>query len=78
MASCHLKTGLLLSNKQTYPSPGLIGLIKERPLTAFPWSTAKKGNFEMLSEDRGRGREGGKLESVMVSDISQICASYPG
>lgn len=43
MASCHLKTGLLLSNKQTYPSPGLIGLIKEGLLLLFPGAPQRKG-----------------------------------
>lgn len=46
MASCHLKTGLLLSNKQTYPSPGLIGLIKEvlfPATTFFPGASQRKG-----------------------------------
>lgn len=43
MASCHLKTGLLLSNKQTYPSPGLIGLIKEVLLPLFPGALQRKG-----------------------------------
>lgn len=43
MASCHLKTGLLLSNKQTYPSPGLIGLIKEVLLPLFPGALKRKG-----------------------------------
>lgn len=43
MASCHLKTGLLLSNKQTYPSPGLIGLIKEVLFPLFPGALQRKG-----------------------------------
>lgn len=42
MVSCHLKTGLLLSNKQTYPSPGLIGLIKGVFLLLFPGALQRK------------------------------------
>lgn len=53
MGSCHLKTGLLLSNKQTYPSPGLIGLIKDVLFPLLPGAQQRKGNFEMLSKEVG-------------------------
>lgn len=67
MASCHLKTGLLLSNKQTYPSQGLIGLIKEVLSPLFPGAPQRKGNFEMLSKEVREGGSGGSNQSCWVT-----------